>query len=127
MILQRLTASTSLQARSEVHPFGERLAKQRNHVTRGAPMHRIERVLVVSPGLPNSRTGIPSAGKVSTGMCVNDTRDSELQHVNKIQQISREVEASIGRKLQVQTMTRKQTRSCEARKNFKEGVEGLEC
>jgi hypothetical protein len=81
MILQRLTASTSLQARSEVHPFGERLAKQRNHVTRGAPMHRIERVLVVSPGLPNSRTGIPSAGKVSTVMCVNDTRDSELQHV----------------------------------------------
>ena len=70
-------------------------------------------------------------------MYVNDTRDSELQHVNKIQQISREVEASIGRKLQVeasigrklqvQTMTRKQTRSCEARKNFKEGVEGLEC
>ena len=80
MILQRLTASTSLQARLEVQPFGER-----NHITRGAPrMH----VLVVSPGLPNSRTGIPSTGEVSTAMYVNDTCHSELQHVNKIQQIS---------------------------------------
>jgi uncharacterized membrane protein YjjP (DUF1212 family) len=54
--------------------------------------------LLVQAGLPSSRTSRPSTGKVSTVMCVNDTRDSELHHVSKIQQISREVEASIGSK-----------------------------
>jgi len=58
--------------------------------------------LLVQAGLPSSRTSRPSTSKVSTVMCVNDTRDSELHHVSKIQQISREVEASIGRKLHVE-------------------------
>ena len=69
---------------------------------------------VVSPGLPSSRTGRPFTNRVSTTMCVDDTSDSELHEHNKIHGGT-----SIGRKLQVQTMTREGTKSCEPRKNFK--------